>query len=156
MSSRLKIGIIGCRMTSASHIRGYLYLLEKVEIVALCDVVQDSAERRLNNVVEEAKNRADQTNSPRLQKLWQACNRERIQVFADYQRFLDLPGLDVISPCTPLFVHQEMIAAAAQEGKHIFCEKPMSRIATETRVMANACQTAVAKLGSKTTSVQES
>ena len=60
MSSRLKIGIIGCRMISASHIRGYLYLPEKVEIVALCDVVQDSAERRLNNVVEEAKNRADQ------------------------------------------------------------------------------------------------
>ena len=63
-------------MTSASHIRGYLYLPEKVEIVALCDVGQDSAERRLNNVVEEAKNRADQTNSPRLQKLWQACNRD--------------------------------------------------------------------------------
>ena len=64
--------------------------------------------------------------------------------------------MDVISPCTPPLVHQEMIAAAAQEGKHIFGEKPMSRIATETRVMANACQTAVAKLGSKTTSVQES
>ena len=55
MSSRLKIGIIGCRMISASHIRGYLYLPEKVEIVALCDVVPDSAERRLNNFVEEAK-----------------------------------------------------------------------------------------------------
>jgi len=134
-------------MISASHIRGYLDLPEKVEIVALCDAVQDSAERRLDNVIKEAKNRADQTDSSRLQQLWQAYDREQIQVFADYRQLLDLPGLDAVSLCTPPFVHQEMTTAAAQAGKHVFCEKPMSRIATEAKVMANACQAAGVKLG---------
>ena len=99
MNSRLKVGIIGCGMISASHIRGYLDLPEKVEIVALCDAVQDSAERRLDNVIKEAKNRADQTDSSRLQRLWQAYDREQIQVFADYRQLLDLPGLGMQLVC---------------------------------------------------------
>ena len=59
MNSRLKADIIGCGMIAVPHIRGYLDLPEKAEIVALCDAIQDSAKRWLDNVVQEAKNRAD-------------------------------------------------------------------------------------------------
>ncbi len=44
----------------------------------------------------------------------------------DWRKVLERPDIDIVDICTPTFLHQEMAVAAAQHGKHVFCEKPLA------------------------------
>ena len=38
-----------------------------------------------------------------------------------------LPYVDVVAICTPTHLHTQYVVAAAEAGKHVFCEKPFGR-----------------------------
>ncbi len=44
---------------------------------------------------------------------------------ADYRQLLAAPDIDAVAICTATATHAEIIQAAAAQGKHIFCEKPI-------------------------------
>jgi len=44
----------------------------------------------------------------------------------DYQDIINDEEIDAIFVCSPTNTHAEIIIEAAQKGKHIFCEKPIS------------------------------
>jgi predicted dehydrogenase len=46
-------------------------------------------------------------------------------VETDWRKVVERKDVDVIDICTPTFLHQEIAVAAAQNGKHVFCEKPI-------------------------------
>lgn len=48
--------------------------------------------------------------------------------------------------CTPTFTHADLVVAAAEAGKHVLVEKPMSLTLGDCRRMINACSTAGVKL----------
>src|SRR4051794_13789904 len=50
---------------------------------------------------------------------------------ADVEELLSNPDVDAIAICTSTDTHAELIVAAAQSGKAIFCEKPVSLDLTE-------------------------
>jgi predicted dehydrogenase len=45
---------------------------------------------------------------------------------ADYRELLQRPDIDIIDCCTPNDSHEEILTAAAQAGKAIYCDKPLS------------------------------
>jgi len=49
-----------------------------------------------------------------------------LEIIADYAAVLRDPGVDAVVLCTPHTQHTDQIIAAAQAGKHVFCEKPLS------------------------------
>ena len=49
-----------------------------------------------------------------------------IEIISDYAAVLKDPGIQGVVLCTPHTLHTEQIIAAAEAGKHIFCEKPLS------------------------------
>ena len=51
---------------------------------------------------------------------------------ADYHAVLNHPEVDVVSICSPNFLHKEMGIAAAKAGKAFWIEKPVGRGAEET------------------------
>ena len=53
----------------------------------------------------------------------------------------------MISICIPPFVHAPITIAAAQVGKHVYCEKPMAMTAMAAKTMCDACNQADVKLG---------
>lgn len=57
---------------------------------------------------------------------------------ADYQEVLSNPDVDVVSICSPNFLHREIAVAAAKAGKPFWIEKPMGVNATESREIAQA------------------
>jgi predicted dehydrogenase len=61
----------------------------------------------------------------------------------DLQVALDDPGIDAIVLCSPHRFHSQQIIAAAQAGKHVFCEKPFCTTSAE----ADAALAAVAAAG---------
>ena len=48
------------------------------------------------------------------------------EIISDYGAVLSDPAIDAIVLCTPHTTHTEQVIAAANAGKHIFCEKPLS------------------------------
>jgi predicted dehydrogenase len=51
---------------------------------------------------------------------------------ADWRSVIDDPGVDVVWIAAPNMLHLELIEAAAQAGKHIFCEKPVGGTPEQT------------------------
>jgi predicted dehydrogenase len=46
--------------------------------------------------------------------------------FATWQDLIASPGIDVVCICVPNGLHAEIAIAAANAGKHVICEKPMT------------------------------
>ena len=64
-------------------------------------------------------------------------NRTR---YTDFRKLLERKDLDVVCVATPPHWHALPCIAAAQAGKDIFCEKPMTKFIAEGRAVANACR----------------
>ena len=160
MSKRIKIGIIGCGMVAGSHVNGYLDHPQHAEIVAVCDTVEANVKRRHAEVLSGAASRAEaakadaekaDTAEAREQlnadaARWSEYANNGVKIFSDYNEMLRECDLDAVSLALPPFVHEPATVAAAQAGKHVFCEKPMARTATEARNMRDACDAAGVKL----------
>jgi predicted dehydrogenase len=62
-----------------------------------------------------------------------------IRMLASYEDVLRDPGIDAVVLATPHSLHTEQIVAAAQAGKHVFCEKPLGLDAASAERAARAC-----------------
>jgi predicted dehydrogenase len=113
-AERLRIGVIGCGGMATYHMETLLKMRESdhVEIVAVCDVYQ----KRLDAAA----------------KLTGATPHR------DYRRLLDRKDIDYVLIATPEHWHARMTTDAAAAGKHIYCEKPMTRTAEEARKVVAA------------------
>lgn len=67
-----------------------------------------------------------------------------VKTFTDFRELLQEPGIDVVHIATPPHWHGLIAIAAAEAGKDIWCEKPMTRTIGE----GLAVQKAVARAGS--------
>jgi predicted dehydrogenase len=63
-------------------------------------------------------------------------------VETDWHKVVERPDIDVVDICTPTFLHQEIAIAAAQNGKHVFCEKPITLSYAGARDMYEAAEKA--------------
>ena len=60
-----------------------------------------------------------------------------------YTKDLDLladPEIDAVYIATPANLHRNQIIAAAEHGKHVLCEKPLTLTVEQTREAIEACQ----------------
>ena len=48
------------------------------------------------------------------------------RVYESYQQMLEDPDIDMVDICVPNIVHREVCIQAAEAGKHIICEKPLT------------------------------
>ncbi len=60
----------------------------------------------------------------------------------DWRAAIDRPDIDAIDISLPTHLHAEVAIAAAQAGKHLFCEKPMALSLAEARAMHAAAKAA--------------
>jgi hypothetical protein len=58
--------------------------------------------------------------------------------FLDFRRVMDVKEIDFVCIATPPHWHALICIAAAQAGKHMYCEKPMTKFIAEGRAVANA------------------
>ena len=50
----------------------------------------------------------------------------------DWRRVIDDPAVDAVWIAAPNMLHVELVEAAAQAGKHVFCEKPVGGTPEQT------------------------
>ena len=98
MPEAIKIGFVGTGGIANHHL-GNLSQIEGVEIVALCDVVE-----------ERAKATAEKFGG---------------RGYTDYHRMIDKEELDGMYVCIPPFAHTDAEILAVEKGFHLFVEKPV-------------------------------
>jgi predicted dehydrogenase len=123
-NDRVRIAIAGLHGRGKSHIGGFLGQ-ENVEIAYLIDPDKKVLARAMDDLRKkvEAKGRPFTTKG-----------------IADVREALGDKNLDAISIATPNHWHSLMTIWAAQAGKHVYVEKPMSHDIAEGRICVEAQQ----------------
>ena len=65
----------------------------------------------------------------------------------DWRRVMDDPDVDVVYIAAPNMVHIELVEAAAQAGKHVFCEKPVGGTPEQTVRAEKAARDVISGVG---------
>jgi len=60
----------------------------------------------------------------------------------DWREVIGRDDIDIVDICTPPQLHEEIALAAIAAGKHVFCEKPITNLSAEARVMVDAAREA--------------
>ena len=124
MNKKLRAGIIGCGgIAVGKHLISLAKYRDKVEIVAFCDIIQERAE---NARVE--------------------FNYPEAKVYTDYKELLKDDTIDVVYVLTPNRSHGYITVDSLNSGKHVMCEKPMAKNASEAREMVEAARKTGKKL----------
>jgi len=61
-----------------------------------------------------------------------------LQGYSDWRRMLDEVEPDIVSICTPPFLHREMAIECLERGIHVLCEKPMAATLEDAEALAEA------------------
>ncbi len=112
---KIRAGIIGAgKIAERTHLPQYAEL-KNAEAVAICDINRKKAVR--------------------LAKMFKVP-----AVYTDYKKMIKAAGIDVVSVCTPNFLHESMTVFAAKNKKHVLVEKPMALSIREMKAMIAACK----------------
>lgn len=110
---KIKIAFVGCGRISKNHFESLKQLQEDAELVGVCDVITERAEKA-----------GKEYNAP---------------VFTDYEKMLETVECDLVSIATPSGLHPEMGIKAAERGFHVMTEKPMAISIDGADSLINAC-----------------
>src|SRR5436190_16853391 len=62
------------------------------------------------------------------------------KTYNDFRRLLDQKGIDAVVVGTPDHTHAVAAVAALKSGRHVYCEKPLARTASETRIITETAR----------------
>lgn len=100
---KVRVGIIGIgEIGTTKHLTQLSRHKDEVEIAALCDLIPERCEKAKKDFDLDAK------------------------VYTDYKEICADESLDVIHVCTPNPLHCEMTILALNNGKDVYCEKPLA------------------------------
>ena len=114
----IRVGLVGYGFMGKMHAE--CYTAAGARIVSLADVEADRRE--------------------------EAAAKLGCESFDSIEALLNGPEVDAVDICTPTYLHEEHVLAAAAAGKHIFCEKPLSLKLESCERMVSAAKAAEVKL----------
>ncbi|HTE29863.1 MAG TPA: Gfo/Idh/MocA family oxidoreductase [Chryseolinea sp.] len=125
-SDMINLGFIGTGKQSIGLLKNFLATGE-TQVVAACDVYQI----KLDNFVTQWKT---------LNEGKKIRRKDRCAPYDDYRKLLRKKNIDAVVIATPDHQHAVIAVAAAQAGKDIYCEKPLSLTVKEGRAMVDAAR----------------
>lgn len=123
-ANRLTMGFIGVGTQGRGLLGGFLGNKD-VQVVAVCDV--DTTRR------EHSKNTVDNHYKQRHSADYKSC-----AAYQDFREVIARKDIDAVCIATPDHWHAILAVQAADAGKDIYCEKPLSLTIYEARAMVNA------------------
>lgn len=120
----LNVGVISLGWMGRLHTRSYKQLQErfpevdvKINLAVACDPIEETRHVAVDELGFD-------------------------RAVSDYRELLADPEIDVVSICSPNFLHREIALAAIEAGKPFWIEKPMGVSAAESREIAEAAEKA--------------
>ena len=123
MSRQINVGIVGTAFMGKAHSNAYLDVSHyfKLPSQPIMRAACDSNPESLDALVH--------------QYGWQTTE-------TSWEKLVERDDIDLIDICTPNHNHRDIAVAAAKNGKHIICEKPLCMNADEAREMFRAAEQA--------------
>ena len=115
--SPVRIGIIGAGAVSEYHHVPGIRIDPRAELTAVCDTSQELLDKRRSE--------------------WSIDN-----ITTEYEQVCTADNVDAVIIATPNFTHKPIAELAAQNGKHVMCEKPLGLNGDEVRSMYEAARDA--------------
>lgn len=109
-NSKLNVGFIGVAHRAAENLAEIARLTDAVNVAALCDV-------------------DDKFLSVAHAKFPEA------RTYTDFRRLVEQADLDAVVVSTPDHTHAVAVAAALRSGRHVYCEKPLTRTVSECQAV---------------------
>ena len=119
--TQINVGIIGYQFMGKAHSNGW------IKAPLFFDL-------NLNPVLKVACGR----NQTAVQEFATKWGWQEIET--DWKKVVERPDIDVVDISLPQHLHYEVAMAAAKNGKHIFCEKPMAFSRKEAEEMLQAAE----------------
>jgi predicted dehydrogenase len=126
-SDIISLGFIGTGKQGRGLTSSFLNTNE-VRIAALSEVYQAKAQLTLDRI------------KMHYEKNTQLGTFSEIPVYQDFRELLNRKDIDAVVIATPDHWHAAMAVRAAEAGKDIYCEKPLSLTVREGRAMVNAAR----------------
>ncbi len=124
-SNRITMASIGVGGQGTANLRAFLGQAD-AQVLAVCDV--DCSHR------DNAQKLVEETYSAQMQSgQYKGCDS-----YNDFHEVLARDDVDGVCICTPDFWHAAISVAAAEAGKDMYCEKPLSYSVGEGRAVVNA------------------
>ena len=124
-SDMITLGFIGCGK-QGRILSNYFLSTNEIRILALSEVYKDKSELMLKTI----KTNQEKNNQP--------VNDNDIAVYNDFRELLSRKDIDAVVIATPDHWHAAVAVRAAEAGKDIYCEKPLSVTVKEGRAMVKA------------------
>lgn len=118
-NEKLVCGLIGAKGMGFADLQAFLRQ-PNTECAAICDVDENVLNQRIADT--------------------EKIQRTKPKGFKDFRKLLEEPGIDVIIIGTPDHWHCIPFVYAAQEGKQIYCEKPLANYIEELNIMERAAK----------------
>ena len=96
----IRVGVIGAGRIGKIHAENLATRIPGVVVSAIADINQQAAQAL-------------------AEKLHVA------NAFSDYRKIIEDKDIDAVAVCSSTDTHADLIIAAANAGKHVFCEKPV-------------------------------
>lgn len=112
----MRAAVVGCGGAGREHAQAYQRLRGRVELVGVCDVVGERAQRLAGEV--------------------------QTRAYTRLEDMLAAERPDVVSVCSAEYHHVEPVLQALDAGCHVLCEKPLAHTVAEGRRMLAAAQAA--------------
>ncbi|MEM7114435.1 MAG: Gfo/Idh/MocA family oxidoreductase [Chloroflexota bacterium] len=119
MKKTLGVCVIGCGAMGKLHARLWDGL-PNAQVVAVMDVDETAVSQQLTTL-------------------------PHAKGYADYKTAISQPSVDVVSVCIPTNLHPEVAIYAAEQGKHVLCEKPIALTLDDADAMIAAAKKAGVK-----------
>lgn len=115
MNEKIRVCLIGCGRAGMIHAKSYAGAVKGAELIAICDASEENV-----------------------------CAAEKAvdvkYVYTDYREALRNDEIDAVVVVTPTQFHRDIVVAAANAKKHVFCEKPMASTPKECDEMIEECR----------------
>ena len=114
MAETVRVGLIGAGFVSDIHAHAFTHYVKNAELVAVASRTQEKAGKF-----------AAQHGIP--------------GAHGDYRALLERPDIDLVTVAIPNDLHCQVVCEAAEAGKHVICEKPLSRTLEQADKMIATC-----------------
>lgn len=111
---KLRVLLVGAAFSADLHSDGYSRILDKVQIVGICD--------------------RDLT---RISELAERYGFRNYEAYDDFNTAIEQCDCDLVDICMPNFLHHDVAILALNKGRDIICEKPLATTVEDAQDMVD-------------------